>query len=114
RRRYQEIWIPERSDARSCTHGGWLRVSSGDVIEFVHDGHFAIRERNAARRPEEARRAVSKDGPKRDSATGHPSRRPRFARAPQDEVRGIEFHPTDRSDSWDRSSGRRALQQAVL
>ena len=31
---------------------------------------------------------VSKDGHKRDGARGHPSRRPRCARAPQDEVRG--------------------------
>src|SRR5215217_951272 len=47
-------------------------------------------------RPEEARSAVSKDGHKWDRASGHPSRRPRFARAPQDEVCGFEFHPSDR------------------
>src|SRR5580700_3637578 len=43
---------------------------------------------------------VSKDGHKRDRASGHPSRR-RFA-PPQDEVCGFKLHPPIRLLSWNR------------
>ncbi|MFZ1095085.1 MAG: hypothetical protein WAN75_38690, partial [Xanthobacteraceae bacterium] len=45
---------------------------------------------------------VSKDGHKRDRASGHPSRR-RFA-PPQDEVCGLKLDPPIRLVSWNRST----------
>jgi hypothetical protein len=56
-------------------------------------------------RPEERALArVSKDGHKRDRASGHPSRR-RFA-PPQDEVCGLSSIRPTRFVSWNRSTGR--------
>jgi hypothetical protein len=69
------------------------------VLRFRGSNHIATSLNLVLR---SARARVSKDGHKRDRASGHPSRR-RFA-PPQDEVCGLKLDPPIRLVSWNRST----------
>src|SRR5437016_7821699 len=93
---FHVLWLPDRPPSTAFpTFESYRRINQPRPEERAP--HPETRVPHLGRAPRRIAR-VSKDGHKRDRASGHPSRR-RFA-PPQDEVCGFKLHPP-RSDWFD-------------